>query len=36
VAWHHLVIDDDHLKMRLKRVDLLHADQPLPAVEFYI
>jgi hypothetical protein len=26
----------DRLKMRLKRVDLLQADQPLPAVEFYI
>jgi len=36
VAWHHLVVDAGALKMRLKRVDLLHADQPLPAVEFYL
>lgn len=36
VAWHHLVVDAGRLKMRLKRVDLLHADQPLPAVEFYL
>jgi hypothetical protein len=24
------------LRIRLKRVDLLHADQALPAVEFYL
>jgi 3-phenylpropionate/cinnamic acid dioxygenase small subunit len=36
VAWHHLAVEQDRLKMRLKRVDLLQADQPLPAVEFYI
>jgi 3-phenylpropionate/cinnamic acid dioxygenase small subunit len=36
VAWHHLVVEQGRLKIRLKRVDLLHADQPLPAVEFYI
>ena len=36
VAWHHLTVEDGCLKMRLKRVDLLQADQPLPAVEFYL
>jgi 3-phenylpropionate/cinnamic acid dioxygenase small subunit len=36
VAWHHLTVEDGRLKMRLKRVDLLQADQPLPAVEFYL
>ena len=36
VAWHHLCVHEGALKMRLKRVDLLHADQPLPAVEFYL
>ena len=36
VAWHHLCVHEGALKMRLKRVDLLHADQPLPALEFYL
>jgi len=36
VAWHQLRLQDGGLRIVLKRVDLLHADQPLPAVEFYI
>lgn len=36
VAWHRLRVHDGGLRIELKRVDLLHADQPLPAVEFYI
>jgi 3-phenylpropionate/cinnamic acid dioxygenase small subunit len=36
VAWHHLVPSPEGWRIALKRVDLLHADQPLPAVEFYI
>ena len=36
VAWHHLVRLNGALRIQLKRVDLLHADQALPAVEFYI
>jgi len=36
VAWHQLRVHDGGLRLVLKRVDLLHADQPLPAVEFYI
>lgn len=36
VAWHHLVAHAGGWRIRLKRVDLLHADQPLPAVEFYV
>lgn len=35
-ARHTLVRVDGALRIRLKRVDLLHADQPLPAVEFYL
>lgn len=36
VAWHRLVVHEGALRIELKRVDLLHADQPLPAIEFYI
>lgn len=36
VAWHRLVLLEGALRIALKRVDLLHADQPLPAVEFYV
>jgi hypothetical protein len=36
VAWHRLCVHEGALRMALKRVDLLHADQPLPAVEFYV
>ena len=35
-ARHTLVLADGALRIRLKRVDLLHADQALPAVEFYL
>jgi 3-phenylpropionate/cinnamic acid dioxygenase small subunit len=36
VAWHRLVLHEGALRIALKRVDLLHADQPLPAIEFYV
>ena len=36
VAWHRLRVQDGALRIVLKRVDLLHAAEPLPAVEFYI
>ncbi len=36
VAWHQLRVQDGLLRIVLKRVDLLHAAEPLPAVEFYI
>lgn len=36
VAWHTLVRLEGGLRIALKRVDLLHADQPLPAIEFYV
>ena len=35
-ATHTLVATPTGLRIRLKRVDLLHADEPLPAVEFYL
>ncbi len=36
VATHRLVRSFEGLRIALKRVDLLHAGEPLPAVEFYI
>jgi len=36
VAWHRLRVHEGALRIVLKRVDLLHAAEPLPAVEFYI
>jgi 3-phenylpropionate/cinnamic acid dioxygenase small subunit len=36
VAWHTVVDTAEGLRILLKRVDLLHAGEPLPAVEFYI
>jgi 3-phenylpropionate/cinnamic acid dioxygenase small subunit len=36
VAWHHLRLHEGALRIALKRVDLLHAAEALPAVEFYI
>ena len=36
VAWHDLRRQAGQWKIACKRVDLLHAGEPLPAVEFYI
>lgn len=36
VAWHQLGVHEGTLRIALKRVDLLHADEALPAVEFYV
>lgn len=36
VAWHTLRVHAGGLAIVLKRVDLLHAAEPLPAVEFYL
>lgn len=36
VAWHDLRRIEGSLRIRLKRVDLLHAAEPLSAVEFYV
>lgn len=36
VAWHHLRVHEGALRIALKRVDLLHAAEALPAIEFYI
>lgn len=35
-AWHRLVLTGAGLRMAGKRVDLLHADTALPAIEFYL
>lgn len=36
VAWHTLLREGVDWRITLKRVDLMHAGEPLPAVEFYI
>jgi 3-phenylpropionate/cinnamic acid dioxygenase small subunit len=36
VAHHRLRVHEGHLRIALKRVDLLHAAEPLPAIEFYL
>ncbi|WP_088279189.1 aromatic-ring-hydroxylating dioxygenase subunit beta [Ideonella sp. A 288] len=36
VAWHTWRVHDGALRLALKRVDLLHAAEPLPAIEFYL
>lgn len=36
VARHRLCVHEGHLRIALKRVDLLHAAEPLPAIEFYL
>ncbi len=36
IAWHDLRRQAGQWKIACKRVDLLHAGEPLPAVEFYI
>ena len=36
VAWHRLAVHEGALRIELKRVDLLHAAEALPAVEFYV
>ena len=36
VAWHSLAGTDQGFRILMKRVDLLHAGEPLPAVELYI
>ena len=35
-AWHDLRVDAGRLRLQRKRVDLLHADTALPAIEFYV
>lgn len=35
-AWHDLAVHDGALRIALKRVDLLHAEEALPAIEFYL
>jgi hypothetical protein len=36
IAWHDLRLIDGQLRIQLKRVDLLHAAEALPALEFYV
>ena len=35
-VYHHLTMHDGHLRMTLKRVDLLNSDAALPAVQLFI
>lgn len=34
-CWHHLVLQDGALRIRLKRVDLINSDAALPAVQLF-
>jgi len=36
VAWHHLCVADDALKMTLKRVDLINSDAALPGIQLFV
>lgn len=35
VAWHHLVVADGALKMRMKKVELLNCDATLPSIQLF-
>lgn len=35
-AWHTLVVSDDGLKIRLKRVDILNCDAALPSIQLFL
>lgn len=35
-CWHHLCVHDGHLRLSLKRVNLLNSDAALPAVQLFI
>jgi 3-phenylpropionate/cinnamic acid dioxygenase small subunit len=36
VAWHHLVMIDDRLRIRLKKVELLNCDAALPSIQLLL
>jgi 3-phenylpropionate/cinnamic acid dioxygenase small subunit len=36
VAWHHLVMVDGAVRIRLKRVDLLNCDAALPSIQLFL
>lgn len=36
VAWHHLSVIGDGLKMTLKRVDIINSDAALPAIQLFV
>ena len=35
-CFHHLVLEGEQLKMKLKRVNLLNSDAALPAVQLFV
>lgn len=35
VAWHHLVLLDGRLRMRMKKVELLNCDATLPSIQLF-
>jgi 3-phenylpropionate/cinnamic acid dioxygenase small subunit len=35
-AWHTLVWQDNHLRIRLKRVDILNCDAALPSIQLFL
>jgi 3-phenylpropionate/cinnamic acid dioxygenase small subunit len=36
VAWHHLVVHDGSLRMRMKKIDLLNRDAALPSIQLFL
>jgi 3-phenylpropionate/cinnamic acid dioxygenase small subunit len=36
IAIHHLVSKDDHLRIRLKRINLLNCDAALPSIQLFL
>lgn len=36
VAWHHLSVVDDALKLTLKRVDVINSDAALPGIQLFV
>lgn len=36
VAWHHWVVQGDHIALRLKRIELLNCDAALPSIQLFM
>lgn len=36
VAWHHLLVQEGRLRMRMKKIDLLNRDAALPAIQLFL
>jgi 3-phenylpropionate/cinnamic acid dioxygenase small subunit len=36
VAWHHLTQQEDRLRIRMKKVDLVNCDAALPSIQLFL